>query len=157
MLTGADIQDGTVASIDVKDGDLRAVDVAPDGLTGAVIDESTLTLPAGDTVTGSHHWGALIAGGTAAGALSIGSWTVTPTCIAGSAGGLSLAVTGPSGYTGTRFLGLSDIEKTATPIFPGLEESALGSSLLLAVDFRAQNFIFTSCLVTIAGAQVKET
>jgi len=156
MLTGADIQDGTVASIDIKDGDLRAVDVEPDGLTGAVIDESTLTLPAGDTVTGSHHWGALIAGGTAATTLSIGNWTVTPTCLSGSGGGLSLTVTGPSNYSTTKFLGLSDLEKTVTPVFPGLQEPALASSLLLAVDFQAQNFVFTSCLVTIAGAQVKE-
>jgi hypothetical protein len=157
MLTGADIQDGTVASIDIKDSDLRAVDVAPDGLTGAAIDESTLTLPAGDTVTGSHHWGLLIAGGTAATGLSIGDWTVTPTCISGSGGGLSLAVTGPSSYTATKFLGLSDLEKTVTPVFPVPEEAGLASSLLLAVDFKAQNFVFTGCAVTIVGAQLKET
>lgn len=46
LLTGADIQDNTITSADVKDGDIQAVDVKPNSLTGAVIDESTLTLPA---------------------------------------------------------------------------------------------------------------
>jgi hypothetical protein len=160
LLTGADIQDGTVASIDIKDGDLRAADVAPDGLTGAVIDESTLTLPAGDTVTGSHHWPMLIGGSPSETGTtwSIGDWTVTPTCVSGSSGGVSLAVTGPSGFSTTKFLPLtSDVDQTASPVFPGPQASALASSLLLGVDYRAQSFGFTACFVTIVGAQVKET
>ena len=51
LLTGADIQDNTITSADVKDGDVQAVDVKANSLTGAVIDESTLTLPAWQRVT----------------------------------------------------------------------------------------------------------
>jgi hypothetical protein len=153
LLTGAQIEDDTVASVDIKDGDLRAVDVAPDGLTGAVIDESTLTLPSSDTVTRSHHWGVLF-GPTTGTTWSIGDWTVTPSC---SSSGLAFDVTGPSGYTNTKDLGYADWETTMSPVFPGIAEPALTSSLLLTIDYTAQNFIISACAVTVVGSQVAES
>jgi hypothetical protein len=98
-LTGADIQDNTIASVDLKDGDIQAVDVKPNSLTGAVIDESTLTLPAPPAGSVSRHWLITVTSesDTTHGApLTAGDWTITPNCDGSS---LSLEISGPSSYS----------------------------------------------------------
>lgn len=121
LLTGSDIQDGTVASVDIKDAHLSATDVAPNSLTGGVINESTLAgvdadkldghdstefVLAGDAggangVAGSRHWGQMLLTVeepvVVGDPLSVGDWTITPTCT----GNLSIEIVGPDDYTET--------------------------------------------------------
>jgi hypothetical protein len=47
LITGADVQDGSLTGTDVQDGSLTGADVLGNSLTGTEIDESTLNLPAG--------------------------------------------------------------------------------------------------------------
>jgi len=136
LLTGADIQDNTIASADVKDGDLQAVDVKPNSLTGAVIDESTLTLPTPPTGSASHHWLITLTSDsdpTHGTPLTVGDWTITPNCDVSS---LSLEISGPSGYSKTVQLtsGSFVSETEFRQVLPNLQDYGNGVRLSSTLD-----------------------
>jgi hypothetical protein len=156
LLTGADLQDGTVASIDVKDADLAAVDVAPNALTGAVINESTLGGVDADKLDGrdstefalaadvtrvaaARHWGPMSVSASIpeiiGDPLVLGGWSVVPTC---SGTGLSIRIAGPGGYTKTitRAFGFAQAAHD-TRAYPELTETPMSASLLLTLDYDA--------------------
>ena len=136
LLTGADIQDNTITSADVKDGDLQAVDVKADSLTGAVIDESTLTLPAPPAGSVSHHWQITLSSDsdpTHGTPLIAGDWTITPNCDSAS---LSLEVSGPSGYSKTVQLtsGSFVSETEFRQVLPNVQDYSNGVRLSSTLD-----------------------
>jgi hypothetical protein len=178
LLTGADIQDGTVASIDIKDADLTATDVAPNALTGAVINESTLTGVDAATLDGhdsadfalagtgpnavaaSHNWTPIIlsqANPVIIGdPLVVGDWTVTPTC---SPGNLSIAITGPDGYTKTLTRSGTFVSaQQETLAFPELTQTPVSSTLLMSLEWATLSLqVAAACSIRVVGLQAEES
>jgi len=135
LLTGADIQDNTIASADIKDGDIQAVDVKANSLTGSVIDESTLTLPS-SAITVAKHWLWAIQSETdptQGATVQAGDWTLTPTCDSSS---LRLAIAGPSNYSKTvELTSGSFVPETAfDKLLPDAQDTSNGISLPSALD-----------------------
>jgi hypothetical protein len=162
LLTGADIQDNTIASADIKDGDIQAVDVKSNSLTGAVIDESTLTLPA-PAGSVAHHWVWALQSPndpTEGAALHAGDWTLTPTCDSAS---LRLAISGPSGYTKTLELtsGSFVSETALSKILPDFQETTNGVTLPSALDIhgsygRTAITGFLGCVLIVVATPASE-